>query len=76
LSPFVGTNEENDALDLRTNPFQGGGDDGRGPSTNSKESQTSRHNKSITSTMARRLEEDWNTATDGRETYLYMLQDV
>ena len=26
--------------------------------------------------MARRLEEDWNTATDGRETYLYMLQDV
>jgi len=26
LSPFVGTNEEDDALDLRTNPFQGGGD--------------------------------------------------
>jgi len=26
--------------------------------------------------MARKLEEDWNTATDGRETYLYMLQDA
>jgi len=25
LSPFVGTNEENDALDLRINPFQGEG---------------------------------------------------
>jgi len=26
--------------------------------------------------MARKLEEDWNTATDGRETYLYMLKDA
>jgi len=26
--------------------------------------------------MAKRLEEDWNTAIDGRETYLYMFQDV
>ena len=26
-------NEEEEALDLRTNPFQEGGDDGRGPST-------------------------------------------
>jgi len=26
--------------------------------------------------MARKLEEDWNTATDGRETYLYMLQEA
>jgi len=25
LSPFVGTNEEDDALDLRTNPFPEGG---------------------------------------------------
>jgi len=76
LSPFVGTNEENDALDLRTNPFQGGGDDGRGSSTNPKESQTSRHIGPTTRAMAKRLEEDWNTATDGRETYLYMFQDV
>jgi len=28
------TNDEDEALDLRTNPFQEGGDDGRGPSTN------------------------------------------
>jgi len=26
--------------------------------------------------MAKRLEEDWNTATDGREIYLYMFQDI
>jgi len=25
--------------------------------------------------MARKLEEDWNISTDGRETYLYMLKD-
>jgi len=28
------TNDEDEALDLRTNPFQEGGDDGRGPDTN------------------------------------------
>jgi len=33
LTPFVGNNEEEEALDLRTNPFQERGDDGRGPST-------------------------------------------
>jgi len=38
LSPFVGTNEEDDTLDFRKNPFQGGGDDGRGPSTTTTES--------------------------------------
>ena len=76
MSPFVGTNEKNDALDLRTNPFQGGGDDGRGPSTNPKESQRSRHIGPTTRTIAKRLEEDWNTATDGRETYLHMFQVV
>jgi len=76
LSPFVGTNEEDDILDLRTNPFQGGGDDGRGPIINPKESQTSRHIGPTTRAMAKRLHEDWNTATDGRETYLYMFQEV
>ena len=40
LSAFVGINEDEDDLDLRTNPFQGGGDDGRGPST-----RTSRANQ-------------------------------
>ena len=38
LSPFVGTNDD-DELDLRTNPFQGGGDDGGGPSTPTQGSQ-------------------------------------
>ena len=42
LSPFVGTNDE-DELDLRTNPFQGGGDDRRGPSTSSHGSQSPNH---------------------------------
>jgi len=50
--------------------------DGRGPSTNPKESQTSRHIGPTTRTMAKRLEEGWNIATDGRETYLYMFQVV
>jgi len=76
LSPFVGTNEENDALDSRINPFQGRGDDGRGPSITTIESQPPCHIGPITRAMARRLEEDWNTATDGRETYLYMFKDV
>ena len=43
--------------------------DGRGPSTTSKEGQTKR-------AMAKSLDEDWDTATDGRETYLYMFQEV
>jgi len=30
----------------------------------------------ITRVMARKLEEDWNTAIDGRETYLYMLKEA
>ena len=33
LSPFVSTNDDEDELDLRTNPFKGGGDDGGGPSS-------------------------------------------
>ena len=43
LTPFVSTNE--DDLDLRTNPFQGGGDDGRGPSTTSHERQEPRQER-------------------------------
>ena len=50
--------------------------DGRGPSTNPKESQTSRHIGPTTRVMTKRLDEDWNTTTDGRETYLYMFQEV
>ena len=33
LTSFVGNNEEEEALDFRTNPFQERGDDGRGPNT-------------------------------------------
>jgi len=29
-----------------------------------------------TRVMAKRLDEDWDTATDGRETYLKMFQEV
>jgi len=76
LSPYVGTNEENDAMDLRTNPFQGGGDDGRGLSITTTESQPPCHIGPITRAMARKLKEDGNSATNGRETYLYMLQEA
>ena len=96
LSPFVGTNEDKDDVDLRTNPFQGGGDDGRGPSSTSHERQEPsqerleprrEHPKAnqerlrqreerlgpITRSMAKRIHEDLDQATDGRESYLYML---
>ena len=74
MSPFVGTNEEDEALDLRTNPFQEGGDDGRAPSTNSIESPPTCKIGPITRAMAKKVQEDWNIATDGKETYLYMLK--
>jgi len=48
--------------------------DGRGPSSTSSESPPTCHIGPITRAMARKLQEDWNTATDGRETYLYMLK--
>jgi len=63
-------------LDLRTNPFQEGGDDGRGPSTTTIESPPTCHIGPITRAMARKLEEDWNTATDDRETNIYMLKNA
>jgi len=50
--------------------------DGRGPNTTSKDSQTQRHIGPTTRAMAKRLDKDWDTATDGRETYLYMFQEV
>jgi len=36
---LLGTNDDEDDLDLRTNPFQGGGDDGREPSSTPHERQ-------------------------------------
>jgi len=74
LSPFVGNNEEEEALDLRTDPFQEGGDDGRGPSINSNASPPKCRIGPTTRAMAKKLQEDWNTATDGRETFLYMFK--
>jgi len=74
LSPFVGNNEEEEALDLRTNPFQEGGDDGRGPNINSNASPPKCRIRPITREMAKKLQEDWNTVTDGRETFLYMFK--
>jgi len=50
--------------------------DGRGSSTTSKEGHTQRYIGSTTRTTTKRLDEDWDTATDGRETYLYMFQEV
>ena len=69
LIPFVGSNEEEeDVLDLRTNIFQEGGDDDRSPSS------THRRSGPTTRAMARRIQEDWYTTIDGRETFLYMFK--
>jgi len=69
---------ENFDTSLIINPlaFENSYSDGRGPNTNPKESQISRHIGPNTRAMAKRLDEDWNTATNGRETYLYMFQEV
>ena len=48
---------------------------GRGPSTTLKEGQPQRPLGPTTRAMTKRLDEDWNKATDGRETYLYMFQE-
>jgi len=65
LTPF-GSNEDEEALDLRTNPLQEGGDDGRGP--------TKRRFGPTTRAMAKKIQQDANTSTDGRETFLYMFK--
>jgi len=73
LTPFVGSeDEEAEALDLRTNPLQEGRDDGRGSST----SPTTRRSGPTTRFMAKKIQEDWDPATDGRETFLYMFKEA
>ena len=54
LMPFVGSNEEEivEALDLRTNHFQDGGDDGRGPRTSPNGSPIKRRSGPTTRSMA------------------------
>jgi len=74
LTPFVGNNEEEEALDLRTNPFQEGDDDGRGPSTSPNASPPKSRFRPTTRAMAKKIQEDWNAVVDGRETFLYMFK--
>ena len=69
LTPFAGSEDEvAKACDLRTNPFQKGGDDERGPSLEPSSSPTTR-------SMAKRIQEDWDFATDDREMFLYMFKE-
>jgi len=55
--------------------------DGRGPSLNPSSSPSPSSNPKnkrpgpTTRAMARRIQEDWDTATDGRETFLYMFKN-
>jgi len=66
LTPFAGSeDEEVEACDLRTNPLQEGGDDGRRLSSGP-----------ITRSMTRKIQEDWDYATDSRDTLLYMFKNV
>jgi len=67
-------NEEEKALDLRINHFQEGGDDGRDPSTSPHASPQKGRFGPTTRAMAKKIQEDWIAATDGRETFLYMLK--
>jgi len=75
LTPFVcSKDEEAETLDLRTNPLQEGGDDGRGPRTSPSASPTKKRSGPTTRAMAKKNQENWNTAIDGRETFLYMFK--
>ena len=42
--------------------------DGRGPSSGPSSNPT-------TKSMAKRIQEDWDSATDGRETFIYMFEE-
>jgi len=69
LTPFAGSkDEEAEACDLRTNLLQEGGDDGRGPSSWPSSGPTTR-------SMTKRIQEDWDSATNSRETFLYMFKE-
>ena len=77
LTPFIGSeDEEAEALDLRTNPLQEGGNDGRGPNTSPSTNPTNRRSGPTTRAMAKKIQEDWDTTTDGRETSQYMFKEA
>jgi len=66
LTPFAcSTNDEAKTFDLRTNTLQEGGDSGKGFSS-----------EPTTRAKARRIQEDWDSATDGKDTLLYMFEGV
>jgi len=48
--------------------------DGRGPSINSNASPPKCRIGPTTRVMTKKLQEDWNNAIDGRETFLYMFK--
>jgi len=50
------------------------GNDGRDPRTSPSASPTKRRSRPTTRAMIKKNQEDWNTATDGRETFLYMFK--
>ena len=52
------SHEEEEAMDLRTNPFQEGGDDGRGPSTSPHASPPKGRFGLTSRVMAKRIQED------------------
>jgi len=54
--------------------FSRGGDDGRSPMTSPSASPTKRRFGPTTRAMAKKNQEDWNTTTDGKETFLYMFK--
>jgi len=63
LTPFAGSeDEEVEAYDLRTNPLQEEGDEGKRSSSGP-----------ITRSIARKIQEDWDS--DGRDTLLYMFKN-
>jgi len=56
LTPFVGNKDkEAKTLDLRTNPLQERGDDGKGPRTNSNSSPTKRRFGPTTRVMTKKI---------------------
>jgi len=63
ITPFVGSkDQEAEALDLKTNPLQEGGGDGRGPSTSPSTSlitsPTNKRSRPTTGAMTKKIQED------------------